>query len=378
MNTLFIYNEPVSGRDFIGRRKDIDLICNLLTTGDSLVVYGEPGVGCKSLVMESLTRLRRHMSDFLVADIDLMRVRTTEDVLLQFADGIIKSCASSPSQYREIVEESLQGTHFVFDQEIYDKAGTVVSLNWLPDEIDMAKVFELPSALSSMRHSRIVLLVRQFQNVLFSEDSDLILRSLEKVVERRDADCPFVFIGSQYNRLREIFDEKRYFWRSVFRLVPSKVDPLQIAEYVYSRFQAYGKVLQRDIVSSTAELLRCNLKYVNHLFSLVDSIAKGYITPNSITDSLSVMLSIYRPGFLRNVYGLTDFQLRMLKAIVDGETRFSAASVIDRYRLNSSANVKRLKDALVKKELVWFDDQDMPHIQDALFEYWLRKEYFAD
>ena len=378
MNTLFIYNEPVTGRAFVGRRKDIDLICNLLTTGEGIVVYGEPGIGCKSLVKESLTRLRMHKSDFSVADIDLSRVRTTEDVLVQFADGFIRACATSPSQYREIVEKFLQGTHFVFDQEQYDKSGCVVSLNWLPDEIDIAKVFELPSALSSYRQTRLIIQVREFQNILFPEDSELLLRHLERVIERRDTDCPFIFMGSQYNRLREIFDEKRYFWRSIFRLIPSRVEPTQIADYVNSAFQAYGKVLQRDVVSGTAELLRCNMRYVNHLFSLVDSIAKGYITPNLVTDSLGVMLSIYKPGFLRNVYSLTDFQLRMLRAIVDGETRLSAASVIDRYKLSSSANVKRLKDALVKKELVWFDDQDVPHIQDPLFEYWLRKEYFAD
>lgn len=378
MNTLFKYNEPVTGRDFIGRRKDIDLICNLLTSGESLVVYGEPGVGCKSLIRESLTKLKMQGTDFVVADIDLMRVRSTEDVLLRFADGVIKACASSPAQYRSIVEQCLQGTHFVFDQDQYDRSGAVISLNWLPDDIDMEKVFQLPSALSASRPSRLIVLVRQFQNVLFSEDADVILGLLEKVIERRDVRCPFVFTGSQYNRLREIFDVRRFFWRSVYRHTPSRIEASLMAEHVYSVFQAYGKVLQRDLVSSAAELLRCNPMYVNHLFSLVDSIAKGYITPNSVTDSMNVMLSIHRQEFLRNVYSLTDFQLRLLRAIVDGETRFSAAQVVDRYRLSSSANVKRLKDALVKKELVWFDEKDIPHIQDPLFEYWLRKEYFAD
>ena len=58
--------------------------------------------------------------------------------------------------------------------------------------------------------------------------------------------------------------------------------------------------------------------------------------------------------------------------------KFSTTEVIDKYRLNSSANVKRLKDALMKKEVIMFNDKDEPVIQDPLFEYWLRKFYFGE
>lgn len=73
---------------------------------------------------------------------------------------------------------------------------------------------------------------------------------------------------------------------------------------------------------------------------------------------------------------LTAFQERFLKAVLDGNVKFSTAEVIAKYRLNSSANVKRLRDALMKKEVVRFNEKDEPEIMDPLFEYWLRKEYF--
>ena len=61
---------------------------------------------------------------------------------------------------------------------------------------------------------------------------------------------------------------------------------------------------------------------------------------------------------------------------VDGFTRLSAAEVIQRYDLHSSANVKRVKDALMKKEILLFDANDVPSFQDPLFEYWLSSSYF--
>ena len=73
---------------------------------------------------------------------------------------------------------------------------------------------------------------------------------------------------------------------------------------------------------------------------------------------------------------LTDHQLSLMRAVVDGVVKFSASEVIDRYGLNSSANVRRVKDALKKKEVLTFNEKDEPVILDPLFEYWITKYYF--
>jgi hypothetical protein len=56
--------------------------------------------------------------------------------------------------------------------------------------------------------------------------------------------------------------------------------------------------------------------------------------------------------------------------------KFSASDVIEKYHLNSSANVRRVKDALKKKEVLTFNEKDEPVILDPLFEYWIRNRYF--
>ena len=38
--------------------------------------------------------------------------------------------------------------------------------------------------------------------------------------------------------------------------------------------------------------------------------------------------------------------------------------------------MKRLREALCKKEIITFDEKDEPVILDPLFEYWVRKEFF--
>ena len=74
---------------------------------------------------------------------------------------------------------------------------------------------------------------------------------------------------------------------------------------------------------------------------------------------------------------LTDHQISLLRAALDGVNKFSSSEVIEKYHLNSSANVRRVKDALRKKEIITFNEKDEPVVLDPLFEYWLENYYFT-
>ena len=93
--------------------------------------------------------------------------------------------------------------------------------------------------------------------------------------------------------------------------------------------------------------------------------------------ALKALLSIHEPRFMAIVDDLTDHQLSLLRAVLDGVTKFSASDVIEKYGLNSSANVRRVKDALKKKEVLTFNEKDEPVVLDPLFEYWVGKHYFG-
>jgi len=376
MDTVFVYDAPVTGKHFIGRKKDLQLLGNLLSGGESVAMLGDPRSGRMSLVRQALTNVRMQGNQFIVAEVDFTKCRTTEDILCTFGTSVIAAFTNAIQDYRDIVRESLAGTHFVFDEQEFQTNGRIVSTNWLIDEIDIQKIFELPSQLASSRHRKVIVLIKQFQNICYAAEEYQMLKTLEKIVERADRNAPFVFTGSLSNAMRDIFEVRRLFWRSVVCFVPEDITPVEISEFIYRGFQNQGKVIEREAIKNYVTVLRCNMWYINQWFSILDSVAKGYVNNQAIEEALDILLSVHSPRFLYTVSCLTDFQLSMLRAIFDGEQKFSAKEVIDKYALHSSANVKRLKDALIKKEVVHFDAHDIPHIQDPLFEYWLRK-YFG-
>jgi hypothetical protein len=124
-------------------------------------------------------------------------------------------------------------------------------------------------------------------------------------------------------------------------------------------------------------LFKCHVWYLNHLAAICDSMSKGFINEGIMVEALNSMISIHEPRFMNMIDDLTDHQISLLKAVLDGVVKFSASDVIEKYRLNSSANVRRVKDALRKKEVITFNEKDEPVILDSLFEYWLENYYFA-
>ena len=104
--------------------------------------------------------------------------------------------------------------------------------------------------------------------------------------------------------------------------------------------------------------------------------SRGYLNEGILMEALKTIVSVHEPRFISMVNDLTDHQVSLMRAVVDGVVRFSASDVIEKYRLNSSANVRRVKDALKKKEVLTFNEKDEPVFLDPLLEYWLKKYYF--
>lgn len=381
MDTPFVYNGYVTDKNFIGRGTERKILANLIKAGEHVSIYEPPKTGKMSLLMQVFSDLKNERAHFLVAMVDMLNVRTLEDFLIKFGTAVIKLSASTPDDYASLVETYLDGTHFVFDRVSFINTGEVLSLNWSPDENDIARLMELPQRLALAKEIRYVVVLNEFQNLMNADEYEKVFKIMETQMKERDRKAPyhavFVMMGGMVNAMKLIFDEKRYFYRQVNRVALSAVDNKEIIEYLVRGFlSGMGKSFDRNLAMGACELFKSNLWYINHLAAICDALSKGFVTETMMTDALHSMISVHQIRFISIVNDLTDHQLSLLRAVLDGVVKFSASDVIERYHLNSSANVRRVKDALKKKEVITFNEKDEPLVIDPLFEYWLRKTYF--
>ena len=378
MASAFVYDKYVTGKNFIGRRMECTILSNLLEAGENVYIYGKPESGKMSLVQQSLFNMRLAGKMFMVGQLDLFNVRRVDDFLLRFGDAVIRACASVPEEYAGIVAEYLSGTHFVFDPARFSSCGEVVSLNWEMDRNDISSMLSLPMKVSQGRNMPFYMVISGFQNLMMADDFENLFKVMEEVMAGKSGEnkSSFILLGSQVNAMKLIFEEKKWFWRLINQVQLQNVEDREIIEHVVKGFASGGKVIERELILGACRLFRSDMWRINHFFAICDSMSKGYINEGILMDALRAMIALNEPHFKWIINDLTDHQLSLVRATLDGVKRFSASDVIEKYSLNSSANVRRVKDALKKKEVLTFDEKDEPVILDPLLEYWLNKYYF--
>ncbi|MBO4671633.1 MAG: ATP-binding protein [Bacteroidales bacterium] len=380
MDTPFIYNKPVTGRYFVGRKTEVTILTNLLREGENVVMYEPPKAGKDSVLQQVFFNMKLSSSQFRIANVSLLSVRTIADLCSLVGTEVLRLYGVTPQDFAALVPECLPGTHFVFDEQVFQATGRILSLNWDIDDDDIRALFRLPFILARKDGRKLFVCVDDFQNVLLTEDGERVCNLMQEVFkartpEDRAAAC-YVLYGSRVNAMKEIFEHRRFFHRQVERLELQDIDPKDIADSVNRGFLSSGKVVDRALMMGVCNLFKNNVYYVNCFAAICDSLSKGYMTEPVLVEALSQLLAIHAPAFRAAMEDLTTFQVCLLRAVVDGHTKFSSSEVIHKYGLNSSANVRRLKDALCKKEILTFDGEDNPRFLDPLFEYWVTKYYF--
>lgn len=381
MDSPFVYDRFVTGKHFLGRKTDCTILSNLLVAGEQVVLYGRPKSGKMSVVQQTLFNMRLSGKQFMVAHATLSNVRTLEQFLLKFGTTLIKSVSSTAEEYSSIISKHLEGTHFIFDRARFASCDEVVSLNWAPDMNDVAQMIRLPLRLAQEYGKSFIVILEDFHNVLRMDEYEDVFREMNKLFMERDRSNPiaasYVFLGSHVNAMKFIFEEKKYFYRWVEYVPFTEVEDRDIVDYIVKGFMVGGKVIDKELAMGMCKLFRNDMWYLNHFVSICDNLTRGFINEAVLMEALRTIISIHEPRFQAIVDDLTDHQLNFVKAVLDGVIRFSASDVIEKYALNSSANVRRVKDALKKKEVLTFNEKDEPEILDPLFQYWLEKYYFG-
>ena len=379
MDSPFLFNKYVTGKNFVGRRSDCVTLASMLSHGNNVAIWEPPKSGKMSAIQQSLYSLRQSGYSFILCELDLLNIRTPQQFVRKLAGSLILAAASTPEGIASLSSECLGQTSLVFDPVSYSDTGELFPGSFPLSEEENREVLELPYRLAEMLNTGVIVILKEFQNI-DSDAGERLFKTMEKVLaaHRNQVSpfCSWVFTGSRYNAMESIFGRRRYFWNLAERFQLSEISDSELTDHVLKGFMSGGKVIDRELLAGVCRLLRNNIWYVNHFFFICDSLSKGFISENILNDALSCLISVHEPRFKAVMNDLTDFQERLLRAVIDGHTKFSSTDVIEKYALNSSANVKRLKDALMKKEVIAFDEKDEPWILDPLFEYWLRKVYF--
>ena len=244
------------------------------------------------------------------------------------------------------------------------------------DMIGMIDADELLRALQDTSDHTIIY-IKNFQNLLRLPDWEKTAAVLSHSMQKEDAPV-YILSGSGINAMKHIFEEKKLFYRQYERVRLSPIDERSVTDHIIKTFLRVGRVVEQSQAERIYNTADGHPWYIWQIADTCFNLTKGYLSDGIITEAVDSLLYTHSVRFQETVDSLSRYQLYFLKAVFDGITKVSSSDVIERYRLNSSANVHRIKEALTKKEVISIDAQDTLTIIDPIFRLWLERFYFKD
>lgn len=353
MDLLFDFAKPAVGKGLVGRREEISLLVNSLTDERRGAAFCDGAKsGRATVIRNALSILKDRCLDFVTCELNLFNVRSYEDFIRLFRE-VITGCYNDVNRHNMLP--------FTID------------FSGLPDD----KILEVPQLIAEESGRNIIIVIKEFQNLAVLDGNGFSLADIDAVWTKQKS-VRFIFTGSSVNVMKDVFEDRKLFYYITTLIKLKPLDRGLITEYIVSTCLNAGRVIGKDVAEEICRIAGDSIWYVKQICSICYSFPIGYITLPAVKEAENALIGNYLPHFTRIMADLTPNQINFLKAALEGVRKFSSQEILDRYHLNSSANVFRIKDALRKKEVLTFEKDDSARILDPLFEYWLRNYYFKE
>lgn len=366
----FVFGKAVEGSYFTNRTKDTEHLEANLTHGINTILISPRRWGKTSLVKKVMANIVR--PDIKIIYIDVFSCKSEYDFYKVFASTIIQQTSSKIEEWITTAKEFLSRviTKVAFSPDSIQE----YSLSFeFPVKDDAEDILQLPERIAQKKGIHIVLCLDEFQQVAEFQDSMTFQKKLRSVWQHQQK-VSYCLFGSKRHLMTELFsDSSNPFYKFGDMMFLKKIPTEEWIPFICHKFQETGKVITEKQAERICKVTEDLSSYVQHLSWIVWYKAKPVVTNEMVEESIEELLEQNKVFFQREVEGLTELQLNLLKAIANGvDTGFTKKEVIKKYHLESSANVQGIKKSLLKKDLIDIDGSVITY-NDPLFKLWIKK-----
>lgn len=370
MDVPFSFGKTVSAGVFTNRTADVKRLSSNLQNGINTILISPRRWGKSSLVKKVAAAIRTR--ERRVVMMDLMSIRNEEEFYRVLATETMKATSSKLGEWVQVGKEFLKhispkitiGPDPVQDLEI--------SFEWKEVEKNYKEILNLPEMIAKKKNIRIVICIDEFQNCAEYKEPELFQKRL-RAEWQHHSHVTYCLYGSRQHMMAELFERQSqpfYKFGDVHYL--PKISRADWIHFIRHQFSASKKNISEELAALIPQLVQDHSYYVQQLSFLVWTATPKTVTKEIVEAALEDLLAQNSILYTRDTENLTANQFSFLKAVAEGiHTGLSSKGIIEKYQLGTSANVLKLKKALIEKELI--DDQGGVYFLDPVYELWFRK-----
>ncbi|MCF0196780.1 MAG: ATP-binding protein [Bacteroidaceae bacterium] len=371
MENPFVFGKAVEGAYFTDRREDAKRLEANLTHGINTILISPRRWGKTSLVKKVIGGLNRQ--DFKVVFIDVFQCKSEYDFYQRFATSVIKQTSSKVEEWVEMAKGFLANISPKFSFGSDPMNDFSLSFEWNPRVDTAESILALPEQIAIKMNVKMIVCLDEFQQVADIQDCVGFQKKMRSVWQHQQH-ATYCMFGSKKHLMENIFSEKSMpFYKFGDMMFLKKISTEDWVPFICEKFSESGKSITEQQAARICELTENLSSYVQHLAWLVWFKAEATVRDEDVDGAIEILLEQNSVFFQREVEQMKESQLNFLRAMTDGvSSGFSRKDVIKKYRLESSANVQSVKKALIKKDLIYQEGDEL-FFDDPLLKLWLKR-----
>ena len=368
----FVFGKAVEGSFFTDRAADAEHLEANLTHGINTILISPRRWGKTSLVKKVMSSVDRR--DIKIIYVDVFSCKSEYDFYKLFASAIIQQTSSKIEECMATAKEFLSKiiTKVAFSPDSIQEYSLSFEFPGGKEDSE-TDILQLPEQIAKKKGIRIVLCIDEFQQVGEFQDSVTFQKKLRSVWQHQQ-NVSYCLFGSKRHLMTEIFsDSSKPFYKFGDMIFMKKIPTEEWVPFIRRKFQETGKTISEKQAEKICRITENLSSYVQHLSWIVWYKAKPVVEDKMLDAAIDELLEQNKVFFQREVEGLTELQLNLLRAVANGvDSGFGKKDVIRKYRLESSANVQGIKKSLIKKDLIDVDGTIIT-FNDPIFKLWIKR-----
>lgn len=372
----FNFGDIALDEGFTDRERDLAELEADIRNGQNVVVFAPRRHGKSSLIWRAAQDLIAR-DEALVAQVDLMRVATKEQLASKLSQAIYDGIATPLLRARDRaarIFESLRVRPVVTVEPMTGNFSFSFAAGHEAGDIDatLERLFELPAELATERKKRVAVVFDEFQEVIALDPR---LPALMRAVFQTQPHVAHVYLGSKRSMMQSLFnDVNEPFWRSARQMELGPIPAPEFRRFIRQRFESTGKRIDERFADALLAVTGCHPYGTQELCYAVWEETELEVTDAAVEGALDRVLRAENAHFTYVWDTIPRTQRLVLQALA---AQPAGRPLSDEYRsrhgLPAASSVQRAIGQLVDAELVVRHGRGSYAIFEPFLAEWVRR-----
>ncbi|MBO6034523.1 MAG: ATP-binding protein [Paludibacteraceae bacterium] len=374
MEIPFIYGKIADGIAFTDRENETEKLVNNFKGLINTVIISPRRWGKTSLVSKALGITAKD-KEYITVSIDIFNCRSEAEFYNAFASAVLKAGISKIEEFVVSARKYMGG--LLPKISLGDGLSTTelsLGVDFKDKEFSVDEILDLPQKLAKDRGKKFIVCLDEFQNICEYQNPLDFQKKLRSHWQRHTSVC-YCLYGSKRNMLLNIFGvHTNPFYKFGDIIFLNKISSDNWVKFITETFDRTGKSISPKTAKKIADMVSMHPYYVQQLAQQAWLRTEDVCSDAIVEDAFEGIIGQLNLLFCNLLDSLTAKQVQFLKAVGNGEKNFTSENVLKQYKLGTSANVKNLKEACIKKDIIDTEPGNTIVFQDPMFECWLKRQ----